>query len=196
VVGTLFWAAIGIAFGLSAVTAAIVGLVVWSTASLLATIFTPVLDDTDSEVAWGFSFALKLIQSPVLTILGLIVAGFAAAGGSRVDFRRGMLFVELGDGMGALTLGAIAWTRGGEFDAAGNVSDALARHEAFHSRTVGSIGEWGFYLTYITIGAIWGAAQGGAWNDLNDATGCGQPFEKTAHTFTGDPAVAVAADDC
>jgi hypothetical protein len=26
--------------------------------------------------------------------------------------------------------------------------------------------------------------------------GCGNPFEKTAHTFTGDPAVAVSASSC
>lgn len=195
VIGTLFWAVIGIAFGLSAVTAAIVGLVIWGTASFLATILTPALDATNSEVAWGFSFALKLITSPVLTILGLIVAAFAAMGGSRVDFRRGMLFVEVGSGGGALTLGAIAWTHPDEFDSSGHVSDSLARHESFHSKTVATIGEWGFYLTYLTVGAIWGAAQGGAWNDLN-SSGCGQPFEKTAHTYTGDPATAVSASSC
>jgi hypothetical protein len=67
------------------------------------------------------------------------------------------------------------------------VPDNLARHESMHSRTVADIGELGFYLTYVTLGAIWGTVQGGSWNDLNAAV-CGNPFEKTAHTFTGDPA--------
>ncbi|MGH3590657.1 MAG: hypothetical protein ACRDRF_06450, partial [Pseudonocardiaceae bacterium] len=65
----------------------------------------------------------------------------------------------------------------------GTVPDNLARHESTHSRTVAAIGELGFYLSYVTIGALWGSAQGGSWNDLN-AAGCGNPFEKTAHTFT------------
>lgn len=69
-----------------------------------------------------------------------------------------------------------------------------ARHEATHSRTVAAIGELGFYLTYVTIGAIWGAAQGGSWNDLN-ATGAGNPFEKTAHTFTDAPGTAPSTND-
>jgi hypothetical protein len=62
--------------------------------------------------------------------------------------------------------------------------DNLAGHESVHSRTVAAIGELGFYVTYVAIGAIWGLAQGGSWNNLN-AGGCGNPFEKTAHTFTG-----------
>ncbi|MGH8921820.1 MAG: hypothetical protein ACRD0H_26345, partial [Actinomycetes bacterium] len=62
-------------------------------------------------------------------------------------------------------------------------------------RTVAAIGELGFSVTYVTIGAIWGSAQGGSWNDLN-ATGYGNPFEKTAHTFTDDPAPARSASDC
>jgi hypothetical protein len=133
----------------------------------------------------------KLGAYTALAGLGLIAALVVAIGGGNVDFRRGMLFIEVGSGGGALTLGAVAWTQSGRFDASGHVPDNLARHESYHSRTVVALGELGFYFTYVTIGAIWGVAQGGSWNDLN-AAGCGNPFEKTAHTFTGDPAVANA----
>ena len=101
--------------------------------------------------------------------------------GGDVDFRRGMLFIEVGNG-GALTLGAVAWTGGNEF-MGGRVPDELAKHEAHHSRTVVAMGELGFYLTYVTVGAIWGVAEGGCWNDLN-AAGEGNPFEQKAHTYT------------
>ena len=176
-------------------TVAIVSLVVWSAASLLGSIFTPLLDASNSEFLWGISFFLKWVQSPILTTVGLIAAIVVAAAGGNVDFRRGMLFIEVGAGGGALTLGAVAWTQSGRFNPDGTVPDNLARHESYHSRTVAALGELGFYFTYVTVGAIWGAAQGGDWNDLN-TMGCGNPFEKTAHTFTGDPAVAVPASSC
>ncbi|MGH3814247.1 MAG: hypothetical protein ACRDUV_17655, partial [Pseudonocardiaceae bacterium] len=88
-----------------------------------------------------------------------------------------------------------AWTQSGRFTPDGTVPDSLARHEATHSRTVAALGELGFYVTYVTIGAIWGGVQGGSWNNLN-AAGCGNPFEKTAHTFTGDPATARSTSGC
>jgi hypothetical protein len=185
-------------FGASAAVAAtaaawVVG--IWAVVSLLGSILTPILDETNSEVAWFFSFLLKWINSPITTTIGLIAALIVAIAGGNVDFRRGMLFIEVGPGGGALTLGAVAWTQSGRFDAMGNVPDDLARHEAYHSRTVVALGELGFYVTYVTFGAIWGAAEGGAWNDLN-GVGCGNPFEKTAHTFTGDPAVARPTHRC
>ena len=90
---------------------------------------------------------------------------------------------------------AVAWTQSGRFGPSGKVPDNLARHESYHSRTVVALGELGFYFTYVTVGAIWGAGQGGAWNDLN-GTGSGNPFEKTAHTFLRGPAVAVAPGVC
>lgn len=189
--------ALGVLFGgaAAAVTGATIALTIWAAASLLGSIFTPLLDNSDSGVAWFFSFLLKWIQSPITTTIGLIAAAVVAIGGGKVDFRRGMLFVEVGPGGGALTLGAVAWTQSGRFDSSGRVPDNLARHEAFHSRTVATVGELGFYFTYVTVGAIWAAAQGGPWNSLNSA-GCGNPLEKTAHTFTGDPAVAVSASSC
>jgi RHS repeat-associated protein len=185
-------------FGASAAVAAtaaawVVG--IWAVVSLLGSVLTPILDDTNSEVAWFFSFLLKWFNSPITTTIGLIAALIVAIAGGNVDFRRGMLFIEIGPGGGALTLGAVAWTQSGRFDASGNVPDALARHEAHHSRTVVALGELGFYVTYVTFGAIWGAAEGGSWNDLN-GIGCGNPFEKTAHTFTGDPAVARPTHQC
>jgi RHS repeat-associated protein len=188
---------LGYIFGGAAavVTGSIIATVIWGVGSLIGTALTPLLDDSNSSVAWFFSFLLKWIQSPITTTIGLIAALVVAIGGGHVDLRRGMLFIEVGAGGGALTLGAVAWTQSGRFDAMGHVSDDLARHESFHSRTVAAIGELGFYFTYVTFGAIWGVAQGGSWNDLN-AMGCGNPFEKTAHTFTGDPAVAVSASSC
>jgi hypothetical protein len=161
------------------------GLILFGTAGLLGALVGPLLDNTDSPVAWLFSFLIKWVQSPLLTTLGLVATLIVAISGGEVDFRRGMLFIAVGPGGGALTLGAVAWTQSGCFNPDGTLPDNLARHESTHSRTVAAIGELGFYLSYVTIGAIWGSAQGGSWNNLN-AAGCGNPFEKTAHTFTGD----------
>lgn len=164
-------------------SSAVIGLILFGTAGLLGAVVAPLLDNMDSPVAWSFSFLIKWVQSPLLTTVGLTATLIVAVGGGKVDFRRGMLFIAVGPGGGALTLGAVAWTQSGCFIPHGTVPDNLARHEATHSRTVAAIGELGFYLSYVTIGAIWGSAQGGSWNNLN-AAGCGNPFEKTAHTFT------------
>jgi hypothetical protein len=158
-------------------------------------VVSPLLDNTDSPVAWLFSFLIKGVQSPLLSTVGLVATLIVAIRRGTVDFRRGMLFIAVGSGSGALTLGAVAWTQSGRFTPDGTVPDGLARHESTHSRTVAAIGELGFYVTYVTIGGIWGSAQGGSWNGLN-AAGCGNPLEKTAHTFTGDPATARSASDC
>jgi hypothetical protein len=184
----LFGQSVGVA------TAATIGLIFVGIAGLLGAAISPLLDDTDSVVAWLFSFLLKWVQSPLLTTVGLLATLIVAIRRGTVDFRRGMLFIKIGPGDGALTLGAVAWTQSGRFNLDNTVPDTLARHEATHSRTVAAIGELGFYLTYVTIGAIWGAAQGGSWNDLN-ATGCGNPFEKTAHTFTDAPGTAPSTND-
>jgi hypothetical protein len=184
-------------FGLdgSVATAATSGSIIFGAAGLLGAVVSPLLDNTDSPVAWLFSVLVKWVQSPLLTTVGLVATLFVAIGRSKVNFRRGMLFIEVGPGGGALTLGAVAWTQSGRFNPDGTVPDSLARHESTHSRTVAAIGELGFYSTYVTIGAIWGWAEGGSWNDLN-AAGCGNPLEKTAHTFTSDPATARSTGDC
>ncbi len=188
-VAALFGA--GVAFS----AAAMAGLIIFAAAGLLGAIATPLLDKSNSPVAWFFSFLIKWAQSPLTTTVGLVAAAVVKISGGNVDFRRGMLFIEVGAGGGALTLGAVAWTQSGRFDANGNVPDNLARHESVHSRTVAAIGELGFYFTYVVVGGIWGVAQGGAWNNL-DSNGCGNPFEKTAHTFTNDPGTAVSAGSC
>ncbi len=167
--------------GVSVTTAATIGLIFVGTAGLLGAMISPLLDDTNNVVAWLFSFLIKWVQSPLLTTVGLVATLIVAIKRGTVDFRRGMLFIKIGPGDGALTLGAVAWTQSGRFNLDNTVPDSLARHESMHSRTVAAIGELGFYLTYVTIGAIWGSAQGGSWNDLN-AAGYGNPFEKTAHT--------------
>ena len=177
----LFWYGILVLLGVGALAAASAALVITVVASF-ASLFTPLLDDSDSEAAWAFSFIIKLVKSPVLTILGLfVVAGFAIAG-NRVDFRRGALFVEVGGGMSGLTLGAIVYTQSGFFQADGTVRDDYARHEAYHTRQAAALGELGFYLTYVTLGSIFAGASGGPWNGL-DASGCGNPFESHAYTF-------------
>jgi hypothetical protein len=170
-------------FDASVATTAAIGLILFGTAGLLGAVVSPVLDNTDSQVAWFSSFLIKWVQSPLLTTVGLVATLIVAIGSGEVDFRRGMLFIAVGPGGGALTLGAVAWSQSGCFNPDGTVPDNLARHESMHSRTVAAIGELGFYVSYVTIGAIWGSAQGGSWNNLN-AAGCGNPFEKTAHTFT------------
>lgn len=174
-------------FELDTSVAATVGLILFGTTGLLGAVFGPLLDNTNGPVAWLFSFLIKWVQSPLLTTVGLVATLIVAIGGGKVDFRRGMLFIAVGPGGGALTLGAVAWTQYGRFNPDGTVPDNLARHESTHSRTVAAIGELGFYFTYVTIGAIWGSAQGGSWNNLNPA-GRGNPFEKTAHSFTDYPA--------
>ncbi|MGH4005567.1 MAG: hypothetical protein ACRDSO_15835, partial [Pseudonocardiaceae bacterium] len=194
-VGLILGASALFGLGVSVTTAATSGLIIFGTAGLLGAVVSPLLDNTDSLVAWLFSVLIKWVQSPLLTTVGLIATLIVAIGRSKVDFRRGMLFIEVYPGGGALTLGAVAWTQSGRFTRDGTVPDGLARHEATHSRTVAAIGELGFYVSYVTIGAIWGRAQGGSWNNLN-AAGCGNPFEKTAHTFTGDPATARSMSDC
>lgn len=178
------WALFGL--GVSVTTAAIVGLMVFGTAGLLGAVICPLLDGVDSPLAWSASFLIKWVQSPLLTTTGLLATLIVAIRRGTVDFRRGMVFIAIGPGGGALTLGGVAWTQSGRINSDGTVPDGLARHEAMHSRTAATIGELGFYLTYITIGAIWGSAQGGSWNNLN-AAGRGNPFEKTAHTFTNPP---------
>lgn len=179
----------------ASVPATTVGLILFATAALLGAVASPLLDNTNSPVAWLFSLFMKWVQSPLLTTGGLVATLFVAIRGGKVDFRRGMLFIAVGPGGGVLTLGAVAWTQSGRFNPDGAVPDNLARHESTHSRTVAAIGELGFYFTYVTIGAIWGSAQGGSWNNLN-AAGCGNQFEKTAHTFTGDPAIPRSTSDC
>ena len=157
---------------------------------LLGAALTPALDGSKYKAAWIASLSIKWLRSPLATTAGVLFALLQHLRSRPVNFLHGMLFIEAGPGPSALALGAVAWCQRRCFGEARCVSDALARHEAVHSRTVAAVGELGFYLTYLTAGVIWARAQGGPWNSLTPA-GCGQPFEKTAHTFTGDPAVAV-----
>ena len=134
-------------------------------------------------MAWAFSWAIKLIKSPVFTIIGLFVVAGLAISGRRVDFRRGALFVEVGAGTGGLTLGAIVYTQSGNFDSNGNVRDDVARHEAYHTRTVAALGEWGFYVTYVTFGSVFAWATGGG-NGMRSTTGAAVIRLKNILTLT------------
>ena len=162
---------------------------VTAVSGFLGATLTPSLDDSDRCSRGAASFALKWVRSPLATTAGLLAALGVRVSSRPVDFRRGMLFIDVWPGGGALALGAVGWCRARCFDDQRCMSDALARHEAVHSRTVAAVGELGFYLTYLTAGVLWARIQGGPWNSLTPG-GCGQPFEKTAHTYTGDPAVA------
>ena len=177
VLSVLAWYGILVWLGVSVVAAAVAATAITLGASVLG-LFTPLMDESDSGVAWAFSWAIKLIKSPVFTILGLLVVAGLAIAGKRVDFRRGALFVEVGSGESGLTLGAIVYTESGHFGADGRVNDDYARHEAYHTRTVATLGEFGFYVTYVLFGSLFG----GPWNAL-DARGCGNPFEKHAYTY-------------
>jgi RHS repeat-associated protein len=181
IVGAILVTLVG--FWIGGVPGAIVALSIFMIASWIGAPLTRALDETDSEVAWFFSFLIKWIQSPVLTTIGLfVVLGYAIAGHD-VDLERGALFVNVGGSSGgALTLGAIVYANGGNFDAGGDVNDDLARHEAYHTRQVAAFGEMGFYLTYIILGTIWGAGEAGEPFGT-DLRGCGNPFEKTARTY-------------
>lgn len=185
VAAVLLGAIIAPIFGGTAVGGAIAGFVTWTVGTVLGIILTPFLDETNSEAAWVLSFALKWIRSPITSLISTVVAVVSAIGGGDVDLRRGALFVEVSFLNRPFTLGSIVWTPSSRFDANGNVSDTLARHEAYHTRTVAALGEAGFYLTYLTIGGLWGAAE--TW-DIEyyfgvNKSGCGNPFEKTAYTY-------------
>lgn len=160
-----------------------VALAVTSTTGLAGAATTPALDHSDRPARWLASIVIKGLRSPIATSAGLLVAAAVKLSGRPVDFRRGMLFIDVGPGGSALALGAVAWCQARCFGSERCTTDALARHEALHSRTVAAVGELGFYLTYLTAGVIWARMQGGPWNGLT-RQGRGQPFEKTAHTFT------------
>ncbi|MGH3669504.1 MAG: hypothetical protein ACRDSH_02545, partial [Pseudonocardiaceae bacterium] len=147
-VGILLGAGALITLGASVATAATVGLIIFGTAALLGSVVGPLLDnldDTGSPRAWLFGFLVTWVQSPLLTTAGLAATLIVAISGGMVDFRRGVLFIAVGPGGGALTLGAVACTQSGRFNPDGTVPDNLARHESTHSRTVAAIGELGFY---------------------------------------------------
>jgi hypothetical protein len=60
------------------------------------------------------------------------------------------------------------------------VIDLLAQHESVHSRLVASVGELGFYVTYLIAG-FWGAGQSGRLERVLRAErqGLRQPVRKT-----------------
>lgn len=167
------------------------GLALYAGTGFLGVTLPPRLDATSSRRRWALSLAIKWARSPITTTFGLLAALVIRLTGRRTDFRAGMLFIPAGAGYSVLTLGAVGWAQNGCF-VNGRLNTPLARHEALHGRTVAALGELGFYFTYLAIAAPWAIQQGAEWNDLTEE-GLGNPFEKTAHTYTGDPPVAVAA---
>lgn len=187
-----------------ALTTAKVGLVIWGTASLLSSVFGKILDESHNPVAWVFSWLLKFAQSPITSIVayavGVIVA--FAGGGGHLDFRHGALFIETWPGNRAVALGSVVWAGQNYWTSNGQVTHARALHEAYHTRQVATLGEAGFYATYLTLGGLWGVAQSGEWPDWFgiDSRGCGNPFEKNAHAYfsnsLADKHSVTAASEC
>ncbi|HEX2149245.1 MAG TPA: hypothetical protein VHI31_03600 [Actinomycetota bacterium] len=184
-----WWAILSMAKGVTGKSFAVSTAAIWVVfvPALLGSTVTQVLDDSDSRSRWVASCAIKWFRSPIASTAGLLTALGMRIFRKPVDFRRGMLFLHAGRGASALALGGLAWCQDRCFSER-CIPDTLARHEAVHSRTVAAVGEVGFYLTYLTAGILCARMQGGPWNSLTQQ-GCGQPFEKTAHTYTADPAV-------
>ncbi len=154
--------------GVAAVTAAIAATVITLGVSVLG-LFTPLMDESDSGVAWAFSWAIKLIISPVFTIIGLFVVAGLAISRKRVDFRRGALFVEVGAGTGGLTLGGIVYTPEWQFRLEWKCARRRGKARGLPYAYVAALGEWGFYVTYVTFGSVFAWAQAG--NGMRSTTG-------------------------
>lgn len=169
----------------------VMGLGIYAGTGILGVSVPPRLDRAGRRPAWILSIVVTWTRSPLTTTFGLAAAAVLRLTGRPVHLQAGMVFIPAGRGSGVLALGAVGWTQTGRMHQ-GGVDRPLACHEALHSRTVAAIGELGFYAAYLLIGAPWAVQQGAEWNNLT-AEGLGNPFEKTAHTFTGDPPVAVAA---
>jgi RHS repeat-associated protein len=184
-----------IGFFAGGIWGAAIFLSIFTTFSWIGTPLTRLLDQSTGPLPAFATFIIKWVQSPFFTTVGLFVAiGFLIAGHD-LDYESGALFINVGgQGRGAITLGAFVYARAGNFSRGGDVNDDFARHEGYHTRQVVAFGELGFYLTYITLGALWGQAEAGEPGST-DAMGCGNPFEKTARTFN-HPAPATPTGTC
>lgn len=158
---------------------------IWASGSLLAALLTPALDAAPARLAWLASLAIKAAQCPVSTLLGLLAA-MLAAGKLRLELRRGTLFAAAGEGSWALTLGAVVLAQRGLFEREGRLPETIVRHESYHARNAACLGESGFYLTYLTCGALWAHRCRARWNGLAH-DGRGNPFERTAYALGHDP---------
>lgn len=159
-------------------------LVLWGAGSLTASLATPWLDHHPARIAgWG-SVAIKALQCPVSTTLGLLVL-FLVARPIRPELRHGTLFVPVGPGHWGITLGAVVLAQHALLGASGRMQPTIARHEAYHARNAACLGEWGFYLAYVTAGALRARACAAPWNGLAH-DGRGNPFERTAYALERD----------
>lgn len=158
---------------------------VWSGLGLIGALLTPALDEHENWFTKWLSFLLKWTHSPILTTVGILVAIVAAIFGSKVGVRKGMIFVETGQGTDAITIGAVGYAQSGGGNWNGKrPSDLLSLHESVHGRACSAVGELGFYVTYLAIGLPWGLIQGGGDGmfGLNNR-GCGNPLEKLASEY-------------
>jgi hypothetical protein len=181
----LFGIGVGVAGAAARTNFAFWATLVWSGLGLIGALLTPSLDEHENWFTNWLSFLLKWAHSPILTTVGILVVIVAAIVGSKVGVRKGMIFVEAGQGTDGITIGAIGYAQsdGGNWNGK-KPSDLLAQHESVHGRACSAVGELGFYVTYLAIGLPWGLIQGGRDGafGLNNQ-GCGNPLEKLASEY-------------
>jgi hypothetical protein len=155
------------------------GLVLWAVGSLAGSGLTPLLDARATRGAWHASALLKTLQCPLSTLVGALAALWFRA---RVRAQAGAWLAPAGEGRAAVALGAFVLAQRGMLDAAGRLPEAIARHESYHTRNAACLGESGFYLVYVMVGAGRAALCGARWNGLAH-DGRGNPFERTAYAI-------------
>jgi hypothetical protein len=169
------------------------GLTVWALGSLACAVLTPLLDARDTRGAWRASALLKTVQCPLSTLAGLLVALLRR---SAVRTLGGAWFAEAGEGRWAVALGAFVLAQRGILGATGRWPEPIVRHESYHTRNAACLGESGFYLAYLTLGAGRAVLGGAPWNGLG-RDGHGNPFERTAYAIEHElrqPPVAARGD--
>jgi len=154
-------------------------LTLWALGSLASASLTPLLDARGTRAAWRASALLKTVQCPLSTLSGFLVALFRR---SAVRNLGGAWFAEAGEGRWAVALGAFVLAQRGILDGAGRLPEPILRHESYHTRNAACLGESGFYLAYLTLGAGRAVLCCAPWNGLG-RDGRGNPFERTAYAI-------------
>lgn len=171
------WGAHWAGFGGRAGAGAAVAL--WALGSLACAALTPRLDARESRGGWVLSALLKTLQCPLSTLAGLLVALLR---GATPRIQTGAWLSTVGEGRWAVALGAFVLAQRGVLDPDGRLPAHLARHESYHTRNAACLGESGFYLVYLTLGAGRAALCHAPWNGLA-RDGRGNPFERTAYAI-------------
>jgi hypothetical protein len=155
----------------------------WALSSLGCAVLTPLLDARGTRAAWRTSALLKTVQCPLSTLAGFLVALFRR---SAVRTLGGAWLAEAGEGRWAVALGAFVLAQRGILGATGRWPEPIVLHESYHTRNAACLGESGFYLAYLTLGAGRAMLCGAPWNGLG-RDGRGNPFERTAYAIEREP---------